>query len=64
VTDISRYRTTPATAGAVETHLLICDRCHNADEIVVAIMQIEQLGESLALCGPCARELPNGFHIA
>jgi hypothetical protein len=44
--------------------LLICERCQNVEEIVVAIMQIVQLDETWALCGPCARELPPGFHLA
>ena len=62
MTDISRYRTMLTTAGAAAIHL-ICDRCHNDDEIVVAIMYIEQLRGGIALCGQCARELPNGFYI-
>jgi hypothetical protein len=44
--------------------MLICERCDNLEEIVVAIMQIVQLDETWALCGPCARELPSGYHLA
>jgi hypothetical protein len=42
--------------------VLICDRCDDADEPVVATMQIFET--TFALCGPCARELPTGFHVA
>jgi hypothetical protein len=44
--------------------VLICDRCHNVDQIVVAIMEILPLEESWALCGLCAQKLPGGFHMA
>jgi len=44
--------------------LLICDRCQNVEAIVVAVMQILQLDETWALCGTCARELPDGFSVA
>jgi hypothetical protein len=49
-----------ASAGA----LLICDRCHKIDEIVVAVMQILPLEESWALCGPCKQALPKGYYLA
>ena len=39
---------------------LICDRCLDADEPVVAMMVIAAI-ETFALCGPCARELPRGY---
>jgi hypothetical protein len=44
--------------------LLTCDRCHEVDAIVVAIMEILPLEQSWALCGPCKQELPRGFHRA
>jgi hypothetical protein len=47
-----------------ERPLLICDRCHDVEAIVVAIMQILPLDASWALCGACADELPVGFKIA
>jgi len=44
--------------------LLVCDRCHDIEEIVVAMMRIVQIDEAWALCGPCLREMPTGFKIA
>jgi len=64
VTDISRYRMTPALGRATAGQLLVCDRCHDVDEIVVAVMQILPLEEGWALCGPCSQKLPDGFHLA
>lgn len=65
VTDISRSAITPpqSCAGG-NAGLLVCDRCHDVDEIVVAVMQIEQLEERWSLCGPCKQKLPTGFHLA
>jgi hypothetical protein len=44
-----------------ERPFLICDRCHDIEAIVVAIMEILQLEDAWVLCGPCANELPKGF---
>jgi len=38
--------------------LLVCDRCCDAEEIIVAIMRIPDLEGAWSLCGPCLRELP------
>ena len=43
--------------------LLICDRCHDVQAIVVATMQILRNGETWTLCGACAKELPRGFSV-
>jgi hypothetical protein len=43
--------------------LAICDRCGNAEEIVVALMEIIALCETWVLCGACAYELPDGFAV-
>ena len=43
---------------------LICDRCQDPDELVVAAMQILALEETFTLCAGCARELPRGYHVA
>lgn len=54
----------PAVLGVERARpLLICDRCHNFEEAVVAIMKILPLDETWALCGACARELPTGFKV-
>ena len=53
-----------ALCAAREQAELICDRCQNSDEIVVATVEIAAIGETLAVCGACMRELPKGFVIA
>jgi hypothetical protein len=63
VTELYPPSSTPASRSEVAGPLLTCDRCHNFDEIVVAIMQILQLEETWALCGPCRQELPIGFRL-
>jgi len=40
---------------------LICDRCHDVEALVVAIMEVSPLEETWALCGACESELPVGF---
>jgi hypothetical protein len=64
LTEISRYQSKPTQAGAAAGRLLTCDRCHRIDAIVVVVMQIVPLEEGWALCGACAQELPEGFHVA
>ena len=53
-----------ALCAAREQIELICDRCQNPDEIVVATVEIVAIGETFALCGACTRELPKGFMVA
>jgi hypothetical protein len=56
-----------ATAALLSTpdgRFPVCERCHDAAEIVVAVMRILPLEKSWALCGPCLRQLPAGFHLA
>jgi hypothetical protein len=53
-----------ALCAAREESELICDRCQNPDEIVVAAVEIAAIGETYALCGTCMRELPKGFVVA
>jgi hypothetical protein len=40
---------------------LICDRCLQSQEPVVVAMVIDGIGETFALCGPCAWDLPKGY---
>jgi hypothetical protein len=47
--------------GAVTTLRLICDRCHDIEAVVLAIMEVLPLEETRALCGVCVSELPAGF---
>jgi hypothetical protein len=53
-----------ALCAAREQAELICDRCQNPDEIVVATVEIAAIGETFALCGACTRDLPKGFQVA
>jgi hypothetical protein len=64
LTDISRLDFTRAVSPKETQPLPTCDRCHDFEEIVVAIMQILPLEETWALCGLCVREMPNGYHLA
>jgi hypothetical protein len=64
LTDISLPSLNSASWPDQTGALLTCDRCHEVEEIVVAIMEILPLKQSWALCGPCKQELPNGFHRA
>jgi len=43
--------------------MLICDRCRDPDEVVVATMVIPAMDKTFALCGCCTRELPHGFRV-
>lgn len=40
---------------------LICDRCMDPYEPVVAIMLIDVIDKAFALCGKCEGELPRGY---
>jgi hypothetical protein len=44
--------------------LLICDRCDDVEAVVVAIMEIQSLEETWALCEACVTELPVGLGLA
>jgi len=56
---------TPAAIAALlaarEQPELICDRCVDPHAEVVAIMQIDAIEQTFALCGPCTSELPRGY---
>jgi hypothetical protein len=43
--------------------MLICDRCQDPTEVVVATMEIPAMDETFTLCGGCTRELPRGFRV-
>ena len=61
----SLYSLGPAAALAVQrTHPLVCDRCHDGEELVIAIMKILPLEQAWSLCGACASKLPSGFKVA
>ena len=64
LTDVRGANLSAGACAAMTQPLLICDRCQNVEEIVVATMEILQLEETWALCGTCAHELPNGFNLA
>ena len=64
VTDVHAPGSTHALPLAPAHPLLICNRCESTDEIVVAIIEIPEIGVTWALCGACKREVPRGFHVA
>jgi len=64
LTDIHYSGLTAASSSVQARPLLICDRCQDIEEIVVATMQIASLEQTLSLCGGCAYELPIGFNVA
>ena len=43
--------------------MLICDRCQDPDEVVVATMEIPAMDETFTLCGSCTRALPRGYRV-
>ena len=58
----------PATPAAIEALLatreedeLICDRCLDANEPLAAMLVIEAIDQTFALCGTCTSELPKGY---
>ena len=60
--------TQPVTPSAIAALLaireedeLICDRCQDPDEPLAAMLVIDAIDETLALCGTCTRELPRGY---
>jgi hypothetical protein len=52
-----------ALCAARAQTMLICDRCQDPDEVVVATMEIPAMEETFTLCGECTRELPRGFRV-
>jgi hypothetical protein len=52
-----------ALCAARAQTMLICDRCQDPDEVVVATMEIPEMEETFTLCGGCTRELPRGFRV-
>jgi hypothetical protein len=50
-------------APTAESPLLICDRCHDIEAIVVSIMHISPIEQTWALCGACEGQLPHGFKV-
>jgi hypothetical protein len=63
LTDALTPEMTAALCLVRKQSLLICDRCHDVEAIVIATMKILPIGETWALCGACTSELPVGFHV-
>jgi hypothetical protein len=64
LTDISDPYFTAAFCLARAKQKLICDRCEDSAEPVVAVLEVRELDTTWALCGLCTRELPAGFQGA
>jgi hypothetical protein len=52
-----------ALCAARAQTMLICDRCQDPHEAVVATIEIPAMDETFTLCGGCTRELPRGFSV-
>jgi hypothetical protein len=63
VRDVARSELASGSSLALEQEPLACDRCHNIEEIVVAMVQALPLKKSWAICGPCKQALPEGFYL-
>lgn len=63
LTDISDPSSARAFSMARAKQSLSCDRCDDADEPVVSVLEIRELDTTWALCGLCTRELPAGFQM-
>jgi hypothetical protein len=63
VRDIARSEMASGAHASLASELLVCDRCHDIEEIVVAIIQALPLQKRWALCGACKQELPEGFYL-
>jgi hypothetical protein len=50
-------------AAYAELPLLVCDRCHDVEAIVVSIMHIAPIEQTWALCSACEGQLPLGFKV-
>jgi hypothetical protein len=61
LTEISQPGFVAACARVAAKSLLVCGRCENMEEIVVAVLTVPELDASWALCGLCARDMPGGF---
>ena len=64
LTDISDPSFAADFAMARAKQSLICDRCEDSTEPVVAVLEVRELDTTWALCGLCTRELPAGFQVA
>jgi len=62
VREVARSELTSGSV-ALEQELVACDRCHNIEEIVVAMVQALPLKQWWAICGPCKQALPDGFYL-
>jgi hypothetical protein len=63
IIDIAQPELAAAFCMAREKPELICDRCQDSSELVIAVLEVYELDQSWALCGPCMRELPVGFQV-
>jgi hypothetical protein len=56
---------TPTAIAALlatrELDELICDRCQDPEESIIAAMRIDAIDQTFALCAKCTRELPRGY---
>jgi hypothetical protein len=61
LTPVRRTASSISSPTEDDEQFLVCDRCHNSEEVVVAMFEILPVKKQWALCGPCSRQLPVGF---
>lgn len=48
-------------AAAAKGYLLVCDRCKNMTEPIVAVIAVETTDEAFGFCGDCYRKISEDF---
>ena len=48
-------------AAAAKGYLLVCDRCKNVSEPIVAVVAVANSGDAFGFCGDCYRKISEDF---
>lgn len=48
-------------AAAAKGYLLVCDRCKNVSEPIVAVVAVANSGDAFGFCGDCYRKVSEDF---
>jgi hypothetical protein len=58
--DVEEMRQINAAAAA-KGYLLVCDRCKNVSEPIVAVIAVANNGDAFGFCGDCYRKISEDF---
>jgi hypothetical protein len=58
--DVEEMRQINAAAAA-KGYLLVCDRCKNLSEPIVAVIAVANSGDAFGFCGDCYRKISEDF---